>query len=65
MAERQPFPLVPRWRVQGLPFGEQRSVTVDGEVEPTPQGFPRLGATVRTAQCRTEVGQRTGLLQAS
>src|SRR3954454_2935724 len=26
MGERQPFPLVPRWRVQGLPFGEQRSV---------------------------------------
>jgi uncharacterized protein (DUF58 family) len=24
--ERQPFPLVPRWRVTGLPFGEQRSV---------------------------------------
>jgi uncharacterized protein (DUF58 family) len=26
MAERQPFPLVPRWRLTGLPFGEQRSV---------------------------------------
>ena len=24
--ERHPFPLVPRWRVTGLPFGEQRSV---------------------------------------
>src|SRR3954471_16381448 len=26
MAERQPFPLVPRWRLTGLPFGEQPSV---------------------------------------
>jgi uncharacterized protein (DUF58 family) len=26
MTERQPFPLVPRWRLTGLPFGEQRSV---------------------------------------
>jgi uncharacterized protein (DUF58 family) len=26
MGERQPFPLVPRWRLTGLPFGEQRSV---------------------------------------
>src|SRR4051794_16301738 len=26
MGERQPVPLVPRWRVQGLPFDEQRSV---------------------------------------
>jgi uncharacterized protein (DUF58 family) len=24
--ERRPFPLVPRWRLTGLPFGEQRSV---------------------------------------
>jgi uncharacterized protein (DUF58 family) len=24
--ERHPFPLVPRWRVTGLPFGEQRSM---------------------------------------
>jgi uncharacterized protein (DUF58 family) len=24
--ERQPFPLVPRWRLTGLPFGEQTSV---------------------------------------
>ena len=26
MADRQPFPLVPRWRLTGLPFGEQPSV---------------------------------------
>jgi uncharacterized protein (DUF58 family) len=26
LAEHQPFPLVPRWRLTGLPFGEQRSV---------------------------------------
>ena len=24
--ERRPFPLVPRWRLTGLPFGEQPSV---------------------------------------
>ena len=26
MAGRQPFPLVPRWRLTGLPFGDQRSL---------------------------------------
>ena len=35
-------------------------MTLDGEVERRPQGFAGLGAAVRAAQCRTEVGQRTG-----
>lgn len=25
-SQRRPFPLVPRWRVSGIPFGEQRSI---------------------------------------
>jgi hypothetical protein len=34
-------------------------MTLDGEVERAAQGVARLGAVVRAAQCRAEVGQRT------